>query len=243
MSDDDDDDGDGLPTVEAIRLSWRKRGRDDNDPECVAEVLAVVRIHLGMGKDDAAVMEAMDCPPSELRRYKEQLYGRDSAQLTKRPAEEVFLDYKWRMDAVVTKLENITTGAKGARQFAAAMGAQKAIAQIHDTVMDRGQEMGVIARASKRTEVVGGLIVGHLDGKELLAAIKTATDSTRKMIEEYGGGESMEHLAIGDVYEDAVVVPPVKVKVPTKVIETTSVPTKATKKVGEGAVTRVRSKK
>lgn len=227
-----------LLSLDQIKVKWRKRGRDADDPECQAEVLATVRTHIGMGTDDGAILEAMDCTPSELRKLKEQLYTKESNNTTQRPAEEVFLTYKWRMDAVIDQLQDITTKAKTARQFNAAMGAQKAIAQTLDDVMNRGQEMGVIARAAKKTEVVGGLVVAHLSGKELLDAVRHATDTTRRLVDTYSPG-SMAELEVGDVYEDALEVPE---RAPLRVVSTDDedVPAISTVKVGAGSVTRKR---
>ena len=221
---------DTLPTLDDIVTGWRKRGREADDPEVVAEIMAVVQTHIGMGHNDLKIMEALDCTPSELRNLKEKLLKTETQALHNRTAEETFLDYKWRMMAVVDSLETISASASKARQFNAAMGAQKAKAQVIDTIMTRGQDMGLINRAAKRTEVVGGMVVAHLDGAELLDAVKTAVASTTRMLADYSD-ISMDMVDSGDVYFDEVEPEPIVIK-----------EVKAKPKPAGGSVVRVRGK-
>lgn len=212
---------DTLPKIDEIKLKWKRRGFRSDSAEVINEILTNLRVHIGLGKDDGQILEDMDATPSELRNFKEMLFRNDSHKLNGRPAEEVFLEYQWQMTAVVKELDVITDKAKKDNQFNPAVSAQKAKAKIIDDVMNRGQEMGVITRAAKRTEVVGGILVGHLDAKELRDAITTAARGVSAMLSRYSD-VPMSELSIADVYDvEPVVIKAIPAEEPAKVVNKT----------------------
>jgi hypothetical protein len=165
---------------------YTRAGRSASDPGITKTLVAFVRALIEGGYGDEGIMEQLELSDSELSEYKRKLFAQELLTVNHRPPDEIFIEYRMRMEGVVMELDLITKGAKDTRQFQAAMGAQKAKAAIIDKVIDRGQEMGIIPRAAKRHEVIGGIVVATLSDPELLAHIGQTVKATRLLLKEYG---------------------------------------------------------
>lgn len=173
------------PKVDVVR-DYLRGGRSASDPGITRTMVTFVRVLIEGGNTDEDIKEQLGLTDGDLADYKRKLFGQELLTINHRPPDEIFVEYRIRMDGVVKELDAITEGAKTAKQFQAAMGAQKAKAAIHDKVIDRGQEMGVIPRAAKRHEIIGGIVVATLSDADLIAHIGETSKSTRKLLKEYG---------------------------------------------------------
>ena len=127
------------------------------------------------------------------------MYEQEGIELNARSTADTYIEYKLRMERICDDLDGVHNGATEARQFTAAMGALKAKAAIIDKVVDRGQDMGLVSRAAKKHEVVGGVAVAHMTDGDLLDKMREIHITTQGYIEHYGE-QSMEDVPITDIY-------------------------------------------
>ena len=135
---------------------------------------------------DEEVQEQLELTDEEITGLKRKLLNQELTKISHRPTDEIYVEHRIRMGGVIKQLETITKDAKSAKQYQAAMGAQKTIASILDNLIDRGQDMGVIPRAAKKHEVIGGVMVSTLSNSELLDHIAEAVNVTRVLVKNYG---------------------------------------------------------
>lgn len=190
-----------MPTVNAIRKKYRLEGKGSNSQAMRREIVNIVRSYVAAGMDDFDICAELDIKPSDLKVYKQELYVEESVQVAERKPVEVFIDYKLRMDHVCDGLDKVHKGATMANQFTAAMGALKAKASIIDKVIDRGQEMGVIARAAKKHQVVGGVAVASMSDEELLEKMRELSRTSAHLVDKYGDIDIID-VAVGDIYQE-----------------------------------------
>ncbi len=164
------------------------------------ELLARVRSYVAAGESDHNICVELDVKPSELTTLKKRVFEQEATDVNSRTTVDTFVEYKLKMDRICDDLDGIHEGAAGARQYTAAMGALKAKAQIIDKVIDRGQELGLINRAAKKHEVLGGVAVAHLDDTQLLDKMKEIHRKTTSFITEYGE-HSIGNLPVPPIYQ------------------------------------------
>ena len=165
------------------------------------EQLARLRSFIAAGETDHNICVELDVRPSELKQLKKQLFEQESVELNARSTADTFIEYRLRMERICDDLDGVHNGATAARQFTAAMGALKAKAAIIDKVIDRGQDMGLVSRAAKKHEVIGGVAVAHLTDSDLLDKMREIHTTTQTYIEHYGE-KSISDISIPDIYSE-----------------------------------------
>ena len=165
------------------------------------EQLARLRSYIAAGETDHNICVELDVRPSELKQLKKQLYEQESVELNARSTADTYIEYRLRMERICDDLDGVHNGATAARQFTAAMGALKAKAAIIDKVIDRGQDMGLVSRAAKKHEVIGGVAVAHLSDSDLLDKMREIHTTTQTSIEQYGE-VSITDIPIPDIYTE-----------------------------------------
>lgn len=152
------------------------------------------------GQRDSDIADELDLSIEDFTQLKRRIYAEEIVSVSDRPVEEIYIDYRLQMFGAANDLSDISHEARKARQFQAAMGAVKARAAIIDKVIERGQDMGVIPRAAKRHEVVGGLLVASLTDKELVEQISATSKTARELMSRYGGDRNLKDLPPPDIY-------------------------------------------
>jgi hypothetical protein len=156
------------------------------DESAIRRQIAILRTNLAAGKTDQEIVEAMDITAVELSNLKRRMYSQEVVNIADRPAEESFVDYRIQMYGVCSDLDAVSKEAMKVKQLNAASSALKAKAQIIDKVMERGQEMGVIPRAARKTELIGGVLVAALTDHELLDRINELSKNSARLLKDYG---------------------------------------------------------
>ena len=169
--------------MSSARDGRKKRGDGIDD-----SVVLDVRAQMAAGLTGSEICKELSLSPEEVREARKKVIAEELTVVgPHRPADEVFVEYRLQMNRIVKDLNDVSTKAKGKENFQAAFGALKAQATILDKVIDRGQEMGVIPRASKRSIVLmGGVFIGSMTDPELLASMKELEGDGRRMRKEYG---------------------------------------------------------
>lgn len=162
----------------------RKTKGDGVDDSVVLDV----RAQMSAGLTDAEICKELSLSAEEVREARKRVVAEELTVVgPHRPADEVFIEYRLQMNRIVKDLDDVSTKAKKKENFQAAFGALKAQATILDKVIDRGQEMGVIPRASKRSTVmVAGVFIGSMTDSELIASMKEFEDEARRLRKDYG---------------------------------------------------------
>jgi len=172
--------------AEVIR-EHKRAGRGETSVECVRECTALVRMMMSLGWDDDTMCVEFGVSAAKLAQYKRVIISKEQATLSHRPPEELYIEHRLMVMDDVHALGDIADKATKGKQFAAATNARRARAALLDSLFDRGQEVGVIPRAAKRHEVIGGLLVAQLSERELLEHINDTARATKGLIRKYGG--------------------------------------------------------
>lgn len=200
---------DGTVRTESdIIRDHRREGRKETDPACVRECLATVRAMMSFGWDEDTMCVEFGVTAAKLAQYRRTILSKEQATLSHRPAEELFIEYRLMAMEDVLELDDIARKAAKAKNWAAATTARRARSQIIDQIMNRGQDMGVIPRAAKRHEVVGGLVLAQLSERELLHQIEAQAVETQALIRKFGGAKFTSMPARTDLYSDDIIVLP-----------------------------------
>lgn len=183
----------------------RRAGRTETSVECVRECTAIVRMMMSLGWDDDTMCMEFGVSAAKLAQYKRVIISREQATLSHRPPEELYIEHRLMVMEDVHALSDIRDKATKGKQFAAATNAARARSQLLDSLFDRGQEVGVIPRAAKRHEVIGGLLVAQLTERELLAQVHETTKETARLVKLYGGSAPTKFIdlpppSMDDVY-------------------------------------------
>lgn len=159
---------------------------------------------MALGWDDDSMCIEFGVSPAKLAQYKRVIISKEQATLSHRPPEELYIEHRLMVMDDVHALADIGAKAVKGKQFAAATNARRARAQLLDKLFDRGQEVGVIPRAAKRHEVIGGLLVAQLTERELLSHIHSTAMATKALISKYGGASfsDMSPPSMDSVYRD-----------------------------------------
>jgi hypothetical protein len=142
---------------------------------------------MSLGWDDDTMCIEFGVSPAKLAQYKRSIISKEQATLSHRPPAELYIEHRLMVMDDIHALAEIGEKAASSKQFAAATNARRARAQLLDKLFDRGQEAGVIPRAAKRHEVVGGILVAQLSERELLEHISATARETKALVARFGG--------------------------------------------------------
>jgi len=155
------------------------------------EVVAQVRALLAAGSTESEQLDALSpysVSSRELRGLRSEILTGELEQLNTASADETFLLYKLRMENCVRDLDAIVQRAAAVNPpsagiLAAAVSATKAKSQIIDTVLDRGQSLGVVHKAPKTTLTIGGVLVANASNTELKKLVRQKVVALEQLAE------------------------------------------------------------
>lgn len=190
--------------AEIIRDHKRAK-RPDTHPECIRELLATVRLMLSLGWDDDTMCIEFGVTQAKLGEYKKTLMAKEQMRLSHRPVEELFIEHRIMVMADVQALDIIADKAEKDGQFPSAVAARRARSQLLDRLFDRGQECGVIPRAAKKVEMLGGMIVAHMSNDELADYMAKMAKDMTTLQARYGTSSFKDMGPPTQLYKDDVI--------------------------------------
>jgi len=176
--------------AEIVR-EYTRRGLKATDPGCRQEIHATVRMMMELGWDVDTMCVEFGVTQTQLMSLTTAVLAKERQTVEHRPTIDLYVEYRLQAMSAAAQLEDIAHKAKKAGEYNAATNATRARFQILDKTMDRGQELGIVPRAPKRTESVGGILVATMSDVELLAHLRVQHQNTASLVSKYGSGGPM----------------------------------------------------
>ena len=165
------------------------------------KIIASIYGRLLDGETDGEIMDSMGLDVQEYHRYKENLYQLKTDELKERPPEYVYVDYVIQQTDNLQKLTNIIDDMMRVKEHTSVLiGAIRAKSDIHDKLIVKGQEFGLIKKVPSRKEIVAGVTVSELTNDDLKKAITGALNDLNRMTERYGDVDFKKLRASNDLY-------------------------------------------
>jgi hypothetical protein len=158
------------------------------------ELSTMVFLKLVEGKNDDEIAEEMNISVKEVVKVKKRLYEDKAAEIKGKPVEHVYIEYLIAQSRNIEDLTTLITDNKNvsAKGLSAVVGAIRTRAEIHDKILVKGQECGLVKKVPNRTENVFGVFVEDLTNKELREYIVKQAGSLGSLVDKFGEQNILE---------------------------------------------------
>lgn len=165
------------------------------------KIIASIYGRLLDGETDGDIMDSMSLDVQEYHRYKEGLYRLKAEELRQRPSEHTYVDYVIQQTENIQKLSDIVDDMMRTKDYTSVLiGAIKAKSEIHDKLITKGQEFGLIKKVASKKEIVAGVTVSELTNEDLKKAIAGALNDLNRMTQQYGDVDLKQLSEQNDLY-------------------------------------------
>ena len=165
------------------------------------KIIASIYGRLLDGEADGEIMDSMGLGVQEYHRYKEGLYRLKADEVKQHPSEYVYIDYVIQQTENIQKLTNIVDDMMRTKDYSSVLiGAIKAKSEIHDKVIVKGQEFGLIKKVPNKKEIIAGVTVSELTNDDLKKAITGALNDLNRMTQQYGDVDLKQLREQNDLY-------------------------------------------
>lgn len=171
-----------------------------NRNEKIALALEVYEQKLD-GVSDQDIRDALQVGDEEYRALLQFMHAHVAESETHKTSEQVFSEYALEQKTTVRKIDELVEGLGSKNQYNALIGALRLRKDIIDTVLAKGQELGVYELKPKRHEVVGGFIVADLTPRELKDKAQAEMKTLKEIVQRFGDGD-IKALPVGELYDD-----------------------------------------
>lgn len=150
------------------------------------------------GSSAGAIALEMGILESEVLEIQREIYRQELSVFKDRSADEMFVDYRLQMMKVVDDLDDLYDDMSKVQLLSASerstgLGALKAKAKIIDDITSRGQDMGVIPRVAKSSQVSVsggiGVTLGLMSNPELEKTMVDVSKEGRRIRDQYGDAD------------------------------------------------------
>lgn len=165
-----------------------------------------VRGYIEKGMDDRQIVHALypNWTPKRAARVAEiraTIYSEAVLALKDRSVEQTYVDYQLKMGLVINKLQDVADDARTNGRYSAAAAALRNKGAFIDKVVERGQELGVLPRASRRgggasTNI--GVFVGM--SADDLRKVASKKKEERNKLEDLYGNTPFVDLQVDDPF-------------------------------------------
>jgi len=151
----------------------------------------IVRALIADGKTIVEVADDLGWEPQRVVDAWESVVTDEEQHLVGRRSEEVYVAYVTRTNSNIRKLDEAIVELKGSKQGSAIVGAIKARQELFDRIIDRGQELGFVAKKAERREVV----LARLDDAALQEMLFSEMNRLRESMRAAGDVRLLEVAA------------------------------------------------
>lgn len=193
-------------------MARRRRVRKQATEEIEDVDLSVVRSFIEEGLTDPQIAAELRIRISTVVLARREIIQAALLEIgPNRPVTEVFTEHRLRMNKVMKDLDALATACKAEKEHIT-LGALKAKAKIADDLLDRGQELGVLPRAARKSSgssvnVAVGVSVGTMADTELVNHLGGLNRDGKRLRDEYEDVPFMD-LEEPVVYPDVIDVEP-----------------------------------
>jgi hypothetical protein len=180
----------------------------------LSEAMISLFEELSEGNTDASIMDLMGWNADTFQNVKRAMLEGKAEELRTKPREHVYVEYLISQSRNIQDLNDLVDTLDKKQQYNALVGAIRLRSDIHDKIIARGQEFGVIRKEAETKRIIGGLLVTDMSSSEIRTAIGTHLGELKGMMERFGDADfasmptpkKLHHGAAVPVVSTAVVV-------------------------------------
>jgi hypothetical protein len=152
------------------------------------EKTGIIFARLLEGVDENEIAEELNVNLEELERLKTSLINLKAEEERAKTPEEVYIRYLIDQQRNIRDLSRLIEDNRNvtAKGLSAVVGAIRARAEIHDKVIARGQEFGLVKKVPNRTESLHGIVIEDLTTKDLRSLIIKDLEGFGMMVNRFG---------------------------------------------------------
>lgn len=138
------------------------------------------------GKGDEEAQDELGVDTATYNKIKRHMLDAKAVEIHNRPTEHVYVQYILDQSQNLRELTKMIADSKSAKNYNALVGAVRLRADIHDRILTKGQEVGLIEREPERKEIIAGVIVADLSNRQLQGVLRNELDEINTMMGKYG---------------------------------------------------------
>jgi len=151
------------------------------------------------GASEAKVAEDYGWDAETLASVRRIMFEAQTSQLRGMSREDHFVEYRLNQGKNLKDLGDLIKNLDKSKQYNALVGALRLRADIHDRLVAKGQEFGIIKKEPERKELVGGLLVGDMGTDAVRGLLMEKLGSLEKLMANFGDNDIMA-LAPGKLH-------------------------------------------
>jgi hypothetical protein len=141
------------------------------------------------GSSESKVADDYGWDAETLTAIRRVMFEVQTTQLRKMSREDHFVEYRIHQHQNLKDLGDLISSLDSNKQYNAIVGALRLRSDIHDKLVAKGQEFGIIKKEPERKEVVGGILVGDMDAGAVRGILMTKLSSLEKLMSDFGDAD------------------------------------------------------
>jgi hypothetical protein len=138
------------------------------------------------GESERSVAELFGWDEATYERVRTRMLEIKAEQYRARPREHVYVEFVIQQQRNIRDLDEVIRKLDKTKMHAASIGAIRLRADIQSSVIEKGQEFGLIKKEAERKELVGGLFVADLTRGQLTENIVKELSTLKDYMERFG---------------------------------------------------------
>lgn len=131
------------------------------------KIKAKFRAHIANGLNEDAIAHELGISLKDVKWLKKQVTRDYLDEVQDKKPSEIYALYCMRMEGCITDLNKVKKAALRSKQISAAVGCVKAKQVILNSLMEKGQDLGVIVKKPTQVEFIGGIAIADLSDEDL----------------------------------------------------------------------------
>lgn len=138
------------------------------------------------GESDYDAQFALGIDAPTYLKVKVHMLDMKAQALRSLPTEHVYVQYVLDQGQNIRELTAMMGQFKKTKQYNAMVGALRLRADLHDRILSKGQECGIIHREAQRKEVIAGIVITDLTNLQLRGQLQTELNDINDMMNGHG---------------------------------------------------------
>lgn len=138
------------------------------------------------GTDELEAQDKMCLDAATFKRVKTHMLDEKAQAIRELPVEHVYVQYILDQAHNIKELTTMIKEFGESKQYNAMVGAIRLRSDLHDRILTKGQECGVIHRQPERKEVVAGVLVADLNNNQLRGTLQRELSAITRLMSDHG---------------------------------------------------------
>jgi hypothetical protein len=183
----------------------------------VKEAVQAIFSRLEAGENELDIVTSMGISEDEYWVLRRKMLEQKSDELRKKPQEHVYVEYLINQSHNIRDLTDMIEEFRNTKQYNAMVGAIRARAEIHNMLVAKGQEFGLIKKTPDRKEIIAGVMVTNLSNEELKKEIVGQLKNLNELMRKHGDQNIIDMQRTDSIYHGPALPPhpqPIKEPMP-----------------------------